>query len=144
MKSEFLFSSGTSTSRVDLAGLILRLVAGGSMLYGHGLAKFQKVIAGGDIEFVNFMGMGMKTTYTLVMFAEFICAVLLVIGLFTRIALIPLVITMAYVVFVVHKADEFGSKELPLIYLAAFFALFLLGPGKYSLDRMIRSRKNTV
>lgn len=144
MKSEFLFSSGTSASRVDLAGLILRLVVASSVLYGHGLFKFQKVLGGGDIDFVNFLGLGMKTTFIIVMFAEFICAAMVVIGLFTRIALIPLLINMAYIVFVIHKADDFGSKELPLIYLAVWFALFMLGPGKYSLDRMIRSRKNTV
>lgn len=144
MKSEFLFSSGTSTSRVDLASLILRLVVASSVLYGHGLGKFQKVLAGGDIDFVNFLGLGAKTTFIIVMFAEFICAAMVVIGLFTRLALIPLLINMAYIVLVIHKADDFGAKELPLIYLAVWFALFMLGPGKYSLDRMIRSRKNTV
>jgi len=144
MKSDFLFSSGSSSSRVDIASLILRLVVASSILYGHGLSKFQKVLEGGDIEFVNFLGLGMNTTFIIVVFAEFICAALTVIGLFTRIALIPLLINMAYIVFVVHKADDFGSKELPLIYLAVWFALFMLGPGKYSLDRMIRNRKNTV
>lgn len=144
MKSDFLFSSGTSASRVDLASLILRLLVASSLLYGHGLSKFQKFVSGEVIEFVNLFGIGMKTTYGIVMFAEFVCAAMVVIGLFTRIALIPLIINMGYIVLVIHSTDDFGSKELPLIYLAVFLALMLIGPGQYSADRMIRARKSTV
>ncbi len=67
-------------------------------------------------------------------FAEVFCPVLLVFGLFTRYATIPLLITMGVAVFVVHGGDSFSKQELGLVYFVAFLTLLLAGPGKYSLD----------
>lgn len=139
-----LFSSTTNTYGVDYAILILRLVAGGFMLYGHGWSKFQTLMAGGTNEFVNFLGLGASTTFMLVVLAEFLCAILLLVGFMTRLALVPLMITMAYAGFVYHQADGYGAQEKPWLFLAVFVALFLLGPGKHSLDRIIGKAKKTV
>lgn len=144
MNKNKIFSSTTNTYGVDYAILILRMVAGGFMLYGHGLEKFNKLIAGDTHQFVDFMGLGPSTTFTLVVVAEFVCAILLILGLLTRLALIPLIITMAYAGFVFHTADGFGAQEKPWMYLAIFVALFLLGPGKHSFDRIISRAKKTV
>lgn len=144
MKKGFFFSSGSSTSNVDFATLILRFAFAGSLLYGHGLSKLNKLISGETIQFVDFLGLDVKLTYSMVTFAEFFCAALVVIGLLTRFALVPLIITMAYIVLVVHGADEFSNKELPLLYLAAFLAIMLIGPGKHSVDRILSKRKSTV
>lgn len=144
MKSNFLFSSTSSILRIDYALLILRFAVAGSMVYAHGFGKFQKIITGEEIQFVDPFGLGPVVTFSMVMFAEFICASLIALGLFTRIALVPLIINMAYIVFVHHGADGFGSQELPFIYLAVFVALFLTGPGKHSFDRLIKRVKSTV
>ncbi|MEN6618999.1 MAG: DoxX family protein [Rikenellaceae bacterium] len=48
--------------------------------------------------------------------------------------------TMTVAVFVTHAADPFQVKELALIYLIVFITLFLLGPGRYSLDHLVFSR----
>lgn len=124
--------------------LLLRFVAGSAMLYGHGLGKLQKLISGAKIEFVDFLGLGAELTFILVVISEFLCAALIFLGLFTRIAAIPLIINMAYIVFVYHGADEFKSRELPLIYLAIFIVILLIGPGKHSFDRLILKRNKTV
>jgi putative oxidoreductase len=73
----------------------------------------------------------------LTVFAELFCSIFVVVGLFTRFALIPLIICMVVIVFVVHSGDPFGDKESGLIYLLMYLTLFLTGPGKYSLDRMM-------
>lgn len=73
----------------------------------------------------------------LVVFAEVLCSVLLILGLFTRWATIPLIIQMMVVVFVVHVDDGFGRQELGAHYLLGYIILWLLGPGKISLDRLI-------
>ena len=68
----------------DLGLLLLRITFGGLMLLNHGLGKMDKLLAGGDIKFADPIGLGMEISLQLTIFAEVICAGLLVLGLFTR------------------------------------------------------------
>lgn len=138
---KILNSSSTTTMKVDYSSLILRFVAGGFMLYGHGLPKLTNLMSGDEIQFVDLLGLGAVTTLVLVVIAEFLCALFLMLGLFTRWVVVPLILTMAYAAFVFHQADDFGTKEKPMLFLAMFIAIFLIGPGKHSFDRIIEGRK---
>jgi putative oxidoreductase len=55
----------------------------------------------------------------------------------TRLVTIPLIITMAVAVFMIHKSDFFGEAEHATLYLAGYIALLFSGPGKISMDRML-------
>lgn len=132
IKSTFFSSNSIS---MDLGLLILRIVSGAALLT-HGYSKFQKVI-NSDMKFGDPIGLGTATSLHLSAFAEFVCAILIILGLLTRLASIPLIINMAVVFFVVHAADDFGTKELPLLYLAMFLTIFFTGPGRYSVDRAV-------
>lgn len=144
MNKKILFSSGTTTSSVDLVALLLRLVGGIAMIYGHGWSKFMKFFNESNIQFMDPFGLGDGFTFFLVVFAEFICAVLLTVGLFSRVAVIPLILNMVYAVFVFHISDGFGKWELGALYLCIYVAILLLGPGKFSMDRLIESRNRTI
>lgn len=144
MKKGNLFSSGTSITNLNLSSLILRLVGGGFMFYQHGGGKFLKFFSDEKIEFADPFGIGSTATLALVVFAEAICSILVILGLMTRYALVPLIFTMIYAGFVVHAQDSFGDKELALMYLAIYTALLLIGPGRYSLDRAIKKRRSTI
>src|SRR5690606_3020120 len=144
MKSGRFFSSGTTTGNVDFAALLLRLATGSFMIYGHGAGKFSKFFADEAIEFIDPFGISATATLGLVIFAEVICSVLVILGLMTRWALIPLIFTMLFAAFVAHSDDPFKNKETALLYLLAYLVLMLLGPGKFSLDRMIKKRRQTV
>ena len=117
----------------SIAKLILRLSFGGFMLI-HGLPKLQKLFAGGEIQFPDPLHMGATASLILTVFAEVICATLIVIGFKTKWAAIPLAITMLVAAFVVHGSDPFGKKELALLYAAAYIAIGMLGAGKFSID----------
>lgn len=127
-----------NTEQVDLGLFFFRLVIGSLMLV-HGFGKFQNLMAG-KTGFLDPIGLGPTTSLVLVVFAEFFCALLVVIGLFTRAALIPLIITMLVAFFVFHGGDPLSDKELSLIYLAGFGALFFTGPGKYSIDQLLNQK----
>jgi len=144
MKSGRLFSSGTTTGNVDFAALLLRLAAGSFMIYGHGAGKFSKFFSDEAIEFIDPFGISATATLGLVIFAEVVCSVLIMLGLMTRWALVPLMFTMIFAAFIVHSNDGFGKQEMPLLYLLIYLVLMLLGPGKFSLDRMIKKRRATV
>ncbi|MGC1633562.1 MAG: DoxX family protein [Gelidibacter sp.] len=126
-----------STKSVSIALLILRLGVAIMMLI-HGIPKLQMLISG-DIQFPPVMGMSPTFSLALAVFGEVLCSLLLLIGLFTRLAAIPLIITMLTAVFLIHGGDPFAKQELGLHYLIAYIVLFILGSGKYSFDAVLQS-----
>jgi len=125
----------------DIIVLIARLTVGGSMAFAHGLPKLETLMAGGEIKFYSFLGLGAELSLGLAVFAEFFASLLLAIGFYTRFSLIPLIITMAVAVFAIHGDDPFSKMEKALLYLVAYILLFAFGPGKFSLDFLRQSKK---
>lgn len=115
-------------------GLALLRILPSLMMLSHGVPKFNKLISG-DLEFGNPIGIGAAPSLFLAVVGEFIAPILIIIGYKTRFAAIPALITMLVAAFIVHGADPFGTKEKALLYVVFFIAIFLLGPGKYSVDK---------
>ena len=124
----------------DLGILLLRLVFGGLFIYiGYGkIEHYDQYLP----MFKNYTGLGIKMDYNLVIFAEFFCGILVTIGLWTRLAVIPIMITMIVVVFVDHKEDAFIVKQLPFLFLILSLVIFILGSGKYSADALLFKRRS--
>lgn len=139
-----IFQSKLANKGTDIGLLILRITLGLTMLIAHGAGKWEKLFGGGDIQFRDPIGIGMVPSLSLAVFAEVICTALLVVGLLTRYALIPLIITMAVAIFAVHLRDDFGTMEKAVVYGIGYLALFLTGPGAYSMDAFIHRKKKTV
>jgi len=118
---------------IHLGLALLRIVPSAFMLT-HGYPKLMKLI-NGNTEFADPFGIGQAPSLFLAVVGEFICPLLMIIGFKTRWAAIPAAITMFVAAFIAHGADPFGKKELPLLYLAFFVIIMLLGPGKYSVDK---------
>ena len=64
-------------------------------------------------------------------------AVGVIIGFLYRLAMIPMIFTMGVAFFVIHGNDPFSLKELAFVYLVIFILMYIAGPGKFSLDRLI-------
>lgn len=136
-----LFHTGFQPELLNMVLLIIRIAVAVFMLT-HGWPKLQKLLAGGEIKFGDPIGIGMAPSLALAVFAEFLCSILVGIGLATRLATIPSIITMAVAAFISHGADPFGKKELALLYLLIYIFLLVAGSGKYSIDNFIsRKRK---
>ncbi|WP_320111048.1 DoxX family protein [Draconibacterium orientale] len=133
-----LFQTKLNNTSIDLSLLLLRLATGVFMLT-HGFPKLQRLLAG-EMQFGDPIGLGPEVSLVLAVFAEVVCSILIVLGLGTRLAAIPLIVTMAVAAFIAHGADPFGRKELALLYLVGYVVLLLSGSGKISVDRII-SRK---
>ncbi|MCH9660746.1 MAG: DoxX family protein [Bacteroidetes bacterium] len=119
---------------IDVGLLILRVGMAGLMLT-HGIPKFMELIGGNTSVVGDPIGVGGLISSILAVIAEFICPVLIIIGLKTRMATIPVIITMAIAAFMIHGADPIGTKEKALLYLAGFIAIGLMGAGKISIDK---------
>ena len=126
--------------KIDLALLLLRVIFGGLMLVNHGWGKMLKLLTGDPSKFADPIGLGAPISLGLTTFAELLCAALVVVGLFTRWAVIPLVITMLVAIFIIHIDDPFKKMEMGIMYLTAFTAIGLAGPGWYSLDAQLRRK----
>ncbi len=133
-----IFKTTYETSQVDVVLLIIRITVAILMLT-HGIPKLQMFLAGGEIQFPGVMGMSPELSLGLAVFAEVLCSVLLLVGFATRLASIPLIITMLMAVFIIHGNDSFASRELGLLYLSLYLPLLILGSGKLSIDRMLIS-----
>ena len=118
-----------------MAMLLLRLTAGILMMH-HGYDKLIHFSEYKD-SFMNFLGIGSTASLALVVFAEFFCSLFLVIGLFTRLATIPLIINMCVILFKVNEGNVFDKYEEVPLYLVAYLVLLILGPGRVSVDNMI-------
>ncbi len=125
--------------RLDIGALLLRLAFGGTMLVQHGLPKLLSFSSKMD-RFPDPIGLGSTVSLSLAVSAEVFCAAAVVVGLFTRLAAIPLMITMLVAFFVVHGGDPFQKRELAFVYLVAYAAIALIGPGRFSLDRKLRKK----
>lgn len=123
---DWAFNTGT---------LLLRITLGVLMMH-HG---YQKLINFGTLKnnFVSILGMGSTVSLTMDVFAEFFCALFILIGLFTRLAAIPLIIAMGVALYKAHNMDVFNQGEMASLYLAGFTLLLLTGPGRVSVDSMI-------
>jgi putative oxidoreductase len=81
---------------------------------------------------------------TLASYTELVCGALLVVGLASRVAALPLVVTMAVAILTaklddIHNLpDLFGQVEWTYLVLLLLIAAF--GPGKASLDALAASR----
>ena len=137
-----LFSTSYSAGLANVWLFIYRAAAGCFMLT-HGYPKFNKLISGSDIQFADPFGLGAYPSFYLAVFAEFLCSILVILGLGTRIASLFLVVTMAVAAFYAHAADPFAKKEMALIYLLIFLTVLVFGPGKYSLDHAIAGRSKS-
>jgi putative oxidoreductase len=130
---------GKTSNKIDIA-LLLARVGIALMMLTHGLPKMTLLFSGDPIQFPPVMGMSPELSLGLTVFAEVFCSILLLVGFTTRLAAIPLMITMLIAVLIIHGADAFAQKEMALHYLVAYIVLFVAGSGKYSIDYLIQRR----
>jgi len=135
-----LFVANTKYLNSDIALLTGRALIAALML-SHGLPKMQMLFSDGALQFPAALGMSAGLSLALAVFAEVVCSLLILVGLGTRLASIPLIITMLVAAFSIHAAEGFAKMELPLLYLAGYFVFFIAGSGKYSVDQLIKQKR---
>jgi putative oxidoreductase len=121
---------------LDISKLIYR-VSVASFMLTHGLGKFKLLLSGNLDKFADPIGIGPEISLILAVGAEFFASIAIILGFKTRLATIPVIITMAVAGFIVHAGDPFNVKEFALIYMLAFIGIAIIGSGKFSLDFLV-------
>ncbi|HWI92897.1 MAG TPA: DoxX family protein [Flavisolibacter sp.] len=134
-----LFATNTKSLNNDLALLVGRIAIAFLML-AHGIPKMQMLFSGDTIQFPSVFGMSAGLSLALAVFAEVFCSILILVGFATRLATVPLIITMLVAVFSILAAEVFAKKELAVLYLSAYVVLFFAGSGKYSVDQILQPK----
>lgn len=137
MKS--IFNKSLQNGNTDLALLFIRIGLAALMLT-HGLPKLAKLFSDEPIAFASVFGMSQSLSLVLAVFAEVVCSGLIIVGLGTRVAAVPIIITMAIAAFYIHAADPFSIKEMSILYFLGFTFVSIAGAGKYSLDTVLAKR----
>ena len=137
----------TSLNRFRDLGLLVLRVGLGSMFIYHGLTK----LLGGPAFWAQLgMATGTLGIHFLPVFWGFMAAVaegigglLLLMGLLSRPACLLMFINMVVAAsFHLGKGDGLGLASHAIEVGIVFLSLVLIGPGKYSLDEVIRPSKN--
>ncbi|WP_394776550.1 DoxX family protein [Flavobacterium sp.] len=128
---------------LDFGLLLIRIIIGLLMaFYGYEKLTHFEEMAASDFwqKNVNFIGFTGKVPLALTVFAELFCSLLVLIGLFTRLALIPLLICMGFIIVsiaqftILNSGDNGYEFNTAFVYFIIYLALFFTGSGKYSLD----------
>lgn len=137
--TKYIFNPGNYSKKINFVLLLLRFAVGILMLT-HGLGKFSALFGDGPIQFPDPIGVGATASLALAVFSEVFCSILLIFGIGTRLAAIPLLITMLVAALIVHANDGIGRQELPLLYSTIYFVIAMTGAGKISIDHWIYSK----
>ena len=135
MEIQRFFSTKSVSGSLASFGLLVLRVAICAMMLTHGLYKFSHF---SDMsQQFDPIGIGGALSLSLVIFAEVFCSIALLLGLFTRLAAIPLIFAMCVAILVYNAGQSFAAKELALLYLTFYIVLFIIGPGRYSIDWLL-------
>ena len=135
MLKRFLFPVKPDGTFISVILLIVRVVFG-VMLMNHAIdkwANYQELSA----VFPDPLGIGSPLSLGLAIFGELACSMAFIIGFLYRLAMIPMIFTMCVAFFIVHADDPFAVKELAFVYLVVFVLVYIVGPGKFAVDRWI-------
>ena len=126
---------------IQWAGPLLLRVFFGYFWLETGLAKLQNI----DAFSTRFMHWGIPfPTFSAALSGatDLVGGALLMVGLFTRLAVIPMTINMVVAILVVVIKNVSGLDEFveldEVLYILIFFWLMVAGPGKASLDTLVR------
>lgn len=134
MLYKFLFPSEPSGTKVSALLLAARIIFG-LLLMSHGIQKWSNFSELSTV-FPDPLGVGSDISLVLAIFGELACSLAFIFGVLYRLAMIPMIFTMAVAYFVIHGNDPFATKELAFVYLVVFVLMYIAGPGKFSIDRL--------
>ncbi len=131
--------------KVEFTGPLLARITLGVLFMSTGWGKVHSL----DKVTAFFMDLGIPAPgfhAHLVSFVELIGGGLLLVGLASRLAALPLIVSMAVAIVTAQREDVHGLADLfglvEWTYLALLFWIAVAGPGKASLDHLLTSRRS--
>lgn len=128
--------SDLGTSFNNAALLVFRVLLAIELFRVHGMKKFR--VEDGQKEHVpNPLHLPEKLNALVATFSDTVIPFFIILGLGTRLAVLPTIGVTAIGYFVVHKNDSLEVRDVPYMYTLSLLLLLALGAGTYSLDYYI-------
>ncbi|HEY5967733.1 MAG TPA: DoxX family protein [Chitinophagaceae bacterium] len=133
----------TSNGLWDAGAVILRVVAG-LIIFKYGLEIFSADKMKGYFDWLTDLNFPAPAAMVYIgKICELVGGFLMALGLFTRLAAIPLLVTMSVIGFVMGE-PEFLAADGSILLLLIFLHFLFVGPGKLSLDHILFTKKNAA
>jgi putative oxidoreductase len=132
--------------RTQVGLAVLRVWFGATLLIRHGLEKQPAHWAQFMAHFPDPIGIGSHPSFFIAFISDFVCSILLIIGLGTRWAALYCLCNIFVAWAFVHHFAFLGKGpgpdhgELMILYMGAFLTLLIAGPGAASIDNSLARR----
>jgi putative oxidoreductase len=133
---KLLLYSDVGSDINNIALLVFRILIAVELFRVHGMKKFR--VENGEREHVpNPLHLPEKLNGLVATFSDTVVPFFIILGLGTRLFILPTIGVTAVGYFVVHRKDSLEVRDVPYIYTVTLLFLLALGAGTYSLDHYI-------
>lgn len=125
----------------NIALLVFRVLLAVELFRVHGLKKFR--LQNGEKEHIpNPLHLPEKLNALVATFSDTVVPFLIIIGIGTRLAVLPTIGVTAIGYFVVHRHDSVEVRDVPYMYTLCLLFILALGAGTYSADHYLLNLLN--
>jgi putative oxidoreductase len=122
-----------------LAMFAFRVLVSVQLMTTHGLKKLGIGVEQAEVV-PNPLGLPEQLNSLFATSANLFFPVLVIVGLFTRLATLPVLAVTMTGYFILHWNDSLPEKDMPFMYSLSFLLILLFGPGKFSIDYLINKK----
>jgi putative oxidoreductase len=126
-------STAYSDAAFNVGTFLIRIVVGFLMCINHGIPKIAH-FAEWQNSFYNPFHIGSRSSLVMSILAEVFASMFFILGLFTRIAALLLVIDLGVAIFLYQRPNPISRYEDAILFFTGSMFILLAGPGKYSVD----------
>jgi putative oxidoreductase len=137
LKTLLYSDAGSALNNWALLGF--RVLLAVELFRVHGLPKFRPRDGAPAEAVPNPLGLPMGLNQLIATLSDTVVPVLVILGVATRLAVLPTLGVTAVGYFVVHRNDSAAVRDVPYMYTLCFLLVLLLGPGTLSGDHYLWS-----
>ncbi len=138
---KLIISSDLGSPLYNFALLFFRIAVATELIVVHGLKKIGIGVPVAEV-IPNPLGFPDGLNSFLAISANVYLPVLVIFGLFTRLAALPALAVTATGYFIMHGNDSLAERDIPFMFSVSLLMIILLGGGKYSLDSYFSKKLN--
>ena len=131
--------SDAGSDRNNIALLLFRSIISLELIIVHGLKKLGIGVAVPEVV-PNPFGMPETLNFIFAASANILFPFFIILGIFTRLSALPVLAVTLTGYFIVHGGDPLPERDIPFMYSLCFLLILFLGPGKYSLDKVLANK----